>query len=286
MKLARIDRPIGVWLLLYPCWCSYAMALKATSNLAIANLNDLWLALLFAVGAFVMRAAGCTINDIADRDIDAKVARTALRPLPSGQISLLQAFVFLGLLLIAGLVVLLQFNSFTIWLGVSSLVLVASYPFMKRFTYWPQAWLGLTFNWGMLMGWSAVTGSLSAPAYLLYAAGIFWTLGYDTIYAHQDKEDDAFAGVKSTALRLGSKTKPWLFAFYGLTVLFLGAAGLSVSFNWIYFTGLGVIALHFCWQILSLNIDDPKGCLMRFKSNRHIGLILLIAIVMTGFHVA
>ncbi len=285
IKLARMDRPIGTWLLLYPCWWSYAMAFKSTTSFAIANWHDLWLAALFAIGAFVMRGAGCTINDLADRKVDAKVARTALRPLPSGQITPLQALIFLGALLLVGLLILLQFNNFTIWLGISSLALIVTYPFMKRITYWPQAWLGLTFNWGALMGWSAVTGSLSPPAFMLYAAGFFWTLGYDTIYAHQDKEDDALVGVKSTALKLGAKTKPWLVLFYGLTVALMAAAGYMVQFNWIYFAGLVVIAAHFGWQIITLDIDKADNCLFRFKANRHIGLALLAAIVACGFSV-
>ena len=196
LRLIRIDRPIGTWLLLFPCW--WSLSLAAASE---GRLPDWRLALLFAAGAFIMRGAGCTFNDLADRDIDAKVARTAGRPIPSGQVSPRQAGLFLALQLLAGLLILLQLNGFTIWLGLASLALVFSYPFMKRITYWPQAWLGLTFNWGALMGWAAVTGGLGPAALLLYAAGIAWTLGYDTIYAHQDKEDDALIGVMPASAR-------------------------------------------------------------------------------------
>ena len=191
LKLARLDRPIGTWLLLWPCLWSIALASPA--NTATPPYD---LLLLFALGAMVMRGAGCTYNDIVDRDFDAKVTRTALRPIPAGDVTIRQAWLFLGLQLLIGLVILLQFNLVTVGLGLASVLLVVTYPFMKRITYWPQAWLGLTFNWGALMGWTAVTGSLGWPAVALYAAGFCWTLGYDTIYAHQDKEDDALIGVK------------------------------------------------------------------------------------------
>lgn len=202
LRLARADRPIGVWLLMLPCWWSTALAAPP------GGLPDWRLLLLFFVGSAVMRGAGCTLNDIADRDIDAQVARTRGRPLPSGAIGVKAAFAFLGLQALAGLLVLLSLNEFTVWLGIASLLPVAIYPFMKRITYWPQAVLGIAFNWGALVGWTAVRGDLGWPAVLLYVAGILWTLGYDTIYAHQDKEDDAVVGVKSTALRLGDRTRP------------------------------------------------------------------------------
>jgi len=201
LRLARLDRPIGTWLLLLPCWWATAMAAPGWP--------DPWFLGLFAVGALVMRGAGCTVNDIADREFDKKVARTAGRPIASGQVSVAQALAFLALQLGIGLAVLLQFNGYTVILGVSSLALVAIYPFAKRVTYWPQFVLGLTFNWGALVGWAAVTGGLEAPAVLLYAAGILWTMGYDTIYAHQDKEDDVLIGVKSTALKFGAATGSW-----------------------------------------------------------------------------
>ena len=199
LRLMRADRPIGTWLLLWPCWWSAALAWKAAGT----RIPDLWLLLLFAIGATVMRGAGCVYNDIADRDFDAQVARTRSRPIPSGQVSITQAAIFMVALCLIGLAVLLQFNRFAIILGMASLGIVALYPFMKRITYWPQTVLGLAFSWGALMGWAEVFGRLDAPALLLYAASIAWTVGYDTIYAHQDKEDDALVGLKSTALKFG-----------------------------------------------------------------------------------
>jgi 4-hydroxybenzoate polyprenyltransferase len=274
LKLARADRPIGTWLLLFPCWWSLALAAAANSRWP-----DWYLMTLFALGALIMRAAGCTINDMADRDIDARVARTATRPLASGQLSLLQAAVFLALLLAAGLAILLQLNGFAVALGASSLLLVAAYPFMKRITYWPQAWLGLTFNWGALLGWAAVEGTLALPAILLYLGGIAWTLGYDTIYAHQDKEDDALVGVKSTALRFGTASKTWISLFYALAALLFLAAGLTAGLAWPYLVGVLLVALQLGWQVRSLDIADPGLCLRLFKSNRFTGWLLLAGIL-------
>ena len=221
LRLARADRPVGAWLLLFPCWWSQALA-ELSLGRAYPNL---WYALLFAIGAFVMRGAGCVYNDIVDREYDAGVARTRNRPIPSGQVTVTAAKVFMVALCLVGLAVLLQFNGFAMALGVASLGLVAIYPFMKRFTYWPQLVLGLTFKWGALMGWAVVTGALAWPALLLYAGCILWTIGYDTIYAHQDKEDDEMLGLKSTALRFGDETKPWLAAFYGGAAVFWACAG-------------------------------------------------------------
>jgi len=274
LRLIRIDRPIGTWLLLFPCWWSLSLAAAAEGVWP-----DPGLLALFAIGALALRGAGCTYNDIVDRDIDARVARTATRPIASGQVPVGAAFVFLAGLLLIGLLVLLQLNRFAILLGVASLLLVAGYPFMKRITYWPQAWLGLTFNWGALMGWAAVTGALAAPAALLYAAGVAWTLGYDTIYAHQDKEDDALVGVKSSALRLGGATKPGLIAFYGLSVTLMAAAGLSAGLGGAYLLGVAAVALHFAWQVATLDSDDPANCLHRFKANRFVGWLLLAGIL-------
>lgn len=271
LRLARLDRPIGTWLLLLPCWWALAMAAPGWPNP--------WFMALFAVGALIMRGAGCTVNDIADRDFDKKVARTADRPITSGQVSVVQALAFLALQLAIGLTVLLQFNTYTVILGASSLALVAIYPFAKRVTYWPQFVLGLTFNWGALVGWAAVTGGLEAPAVLLYAAGVLWTMGYDTIYAHQDKEDDVLIGLKSTALKFGAATGPWLAAFYGGTITLLAAAGVHAALHPVYFAGLAVAALHLTWQVRSLDLDDAKVCLVRFKSNRDFGLIVLAAII-------
>ncbi len=278
LRLIRIDRSIGTWLLLFPCWWSLSLAAAAQGRLP-----DWRLLALFAVGALIMRGAGCTFNDLADRDIDAKVARTAGRPIPSGQVSPRQAGLFFALQLLAGLLVLLQLNSFTIWLGLASLFLVFTYPFMKRITYWPQAWLGLTFNWGALMGWAAVTGGLGPAPLLLYAAGIAWTLGYDTIYAHQDKEDDALVGVKSTALKLGRSTKAWLVLFYGLALAGMAGAGVAASAGWPFWAGLAAVAALFAWQAATLDIDDPLDCLSKFKSNRFVGWALLAAIVATSW---
>ena len=272
LRLARIDRPIGNWLLMFPCWWSTA--------LATPGWPDPWLLLLFAVGAAIMRGAGCTLNDLADRDFDARVARTAARPIPSGAVSVRQAIAFVIALCLAGLVVLLQFNAFAVALGASSLVLVALYPFAKRVTYWPQAVLGLTFNWGALLGWAAVRGDLSLPAIVLYTAGLLWTLGYDTIYAHQDKEDDILIGVKSTALRLGAATKPWLWAFYAGCIGLLALAGALVVLSWPFFAVLAGVAAHFAWQVMRLDVEDPKDCLAKFKSNQTVGLMVFAAIVL------
>jgi 4-hydroxybenzoate polyprenyltransferase len=271
LRLARLDRPIGTWLLLLPCWWGAALATPAWP--------DATMFVLFTIGAVVMRGAGCTVNDLADRKFDARVARTATRPIASGQISVLKAFVFLALQLLLGLSILLQFNAFTVALGVSSLLLIVLYPFMKRITYWPQLFLGFTFNWGALLGWAAVKGELSAPAFVLYGAGIFWTLGYDTIYAHQDKKDDVLIGVKSTALKFGDGTKPWLVGFYSITVILLAATGLLANLAWPFYSGLTLAALHLAWQIKSVDIANSKNCLRRFKSNRDFGLILLAGII-------
>jgi 4-hydroxybenzoate polyprenyltransferase len=234
---------------------------------------------LFFIGAFVMRGAGCTVNDIVDRDIDVKVARTATRPLASGRLSLKQALIFLALQLGVGFVILLQLAPLAIKLGVLSLLLVVAYPFMKRITWWPQAFLGLTFNWGALMGYAAVTNTLAWPPVLLYVAGFFWTLFYDTIYAHQDKEDDALIGVKSTARHFGANTRTWLTGFAIVMVLLLmgsvGAAGLG----WPAKLGVIGVAAHLAWQTIAVDIDDPKDCDAKFYSNRYIGWILLAGLI-------
>jgi 4-hydroxybenzoate polyprenyltransferase len=274
VRLARLDRPIGTWLLLFPCWWSIAMAAEPD------HWPDLWLMILFGIGALVMRGAGCTVNDMADRDIDAKVARTATRPLASGRLTLTQALAFLGLQLAIGLVILLQLSATAIWLGVASLILVAVYPFMKRITWWPQAFLGLTFNWGALMGWAAVRDELAWPAILLYAAGFFWTLSYDTIYAHQDKEDDTLIGVKSTALKLGKDTKPWLLGFDAAMLVLLVAVGASADMAWIYYVAVLAMAGHLKWQEANVDLDNAKDCLAKFHSNRVIGWILLAGLVL------
>ncbi len=237
---------------------------------------------LFGVGALVMRGAGCTYNDIIDRDFDARVARTAARPLPSGAIPLRRATLFLAAQLLTGLAVLVQMNTFAIGLGMASLMLVFSYPFMKRITFWPQLWLGLTFNWGALLGWTAVTGSLATPAVALYAAGLFWTLGYDTIYAHQDREDDLLIGVKSSALALGERTRPAVAVFYACSLILIAVAGLLAGLGSMFLAGLGMAALHLAWQVATLNIHDSANCLTRFRSNRGYSWLVLGAIVVDG----
>jgi 4-hydroxybenzoate polyprenyltransferase len=257
--------------LLLPCWWAAALAADSWPN-------TLFL-LLFAIGAVVMRGAGCTFNDIVDRDIDGRVARTAARPIPSGAVSALQAAAFLILQALIGLAVLLQFNRFTVVLGIASLAIVAIDPFMKRLTYWPQAVLGLAFNWGALVGWTAVQGRLDPPALVLYAAGIFWTLGYDTIYAHQDKDDDLLIGVKSTALRLGDKTLQWLAGFFTLAVGLIGVAGYVAGLAWPFWIGLALAALHAFWQVAKVATDNPADCLAKFKSNRDFGFIVLAAVI-------
>lgn len=275
LRLARADRPIGVWLLLWPCWWALALAGLHTG----ASYPDPWFMLLFGIGALAMRAAGCTWNDIVDRDYDTRVARTRSRPIASGQISVRAALVFMCVLCLIGLGVLLQFNWFSVLLGISSLCIVATYPFMKRFTYWPQVVLGLAFSWGALMGWAVVMESLSAAPLLLYLGAVSWTIGYDTIYAHQDKEDDALLGLKSTALKFGDKTKPWMVLFYGVAFVSIAAAGLLAGGGMVFCAGMIAAALHMGWQIATLDVSDAQNCLTRFRSNRDLGGIILIAIV-------
>ena len=312
LRLARADRPIGAWLLMWPCWWSVALSIRAEENFpnVLADLGALfhdwwpalfpaaadgnpadlwpdfllmlhygWLLLLFAVGAFAMRSAGCIYNDIIDRDIDAKVARTKNRPLASGQISLRGAFISILALCLVGLAVLLQFNTFAIALGFGSIGIVLIYPLMKRVTFWPQAVLGLAFSYGALMGWAAYWGDLALPPVALYAAAIAWTIGYDTIYAHQDKEDDILVGLKSTALRFGDGTPAWLALFFGITIGGLAFAGWSIGAGIWFYCGLAVAAGHFVWQVSTLDINDPDNCLHRFRSNHMLGAIVFLAFV-------
>jgi 4-hydroxybenzoate polyprenyltransferase len=276
-RLARLDRPIGTWLLLLPCWWGVALA---NGTLVDRQWPELRLLALFAVGSLAMRGAGCTWNDLVDRDYDARVARTADRPLPSGAVTVRAAVAFLILQLLLGLAVLLQFNTFTIMLGIAAMVLVVAYPFMKRVTYWPQAFLGLTFNWGALVGWTAVKGSLGWPALLLYAAGFAWTLGYDTIYAHQDKEDDALVGIKSSAIKLGAETKRYLWFFYGAALVLLSLSGVAAGVTWTYALALIGAAIGFIWQIVFVDLDDARNCLTKFRSNRLVGLIVFVGLVL------
>lgn len=275
LRLMRADRPIGVWLLLWPCWWSVALAGVAAG----AAFPDIGLLVLFAIGAFVMRSAGCIYNDILDRDIDAKVERTRSRPLASGRISLPAAIGVMLALCLVGLAVLLQFNLFAVVLGLASVGIVLIYPLMKRVTYWPQAVLGLAFSWGALMGWAAMFGELALAPLLLYAAAVAWTIGYDTIYAHQDKEDDALIGLKSTALRFGARTKEWLSLFYGLTLLGLVWAGVLAGAKFWFFIALIGGAAQLAWQVGTLNPDDAQNCLKRFRSNHGFGAIVFAGLV-------
>src|SRR5271170_3254058 len=253
-RLARLDRPIGTWLLLFPCWW----------GLALAGSRDPWLYLQFGVGAVLMRGAGCTLNDIADRDYDRLVARTATRPLAAREISVRQALGFMGLLLALSFAILISLDRAAIALGVLVLALVAIYPFMKRITWWPQFFLGLAFNWGALMGYAAARGAVELPSALLYAGGIAWTLGYDTIYAHQDKEDDARIGIKSSARRLGEHSKPWIAGFYMTMIIFTTTAGMAAGFGGLFWLAVALAAGHFAWQVRGVALDRPDSCLAVF----------------------
>jgi 4-hydroxybenzoate polyprenyltransferase len=275
LRLSRLDRPIGSWLLLLPCWWSAALAAGIAHDLKQLP----FILGLFLIGAFAMRGAGCTWNDITDRDLDAQVERTRSRPIPAGQVSVRQAAVFLVLQALTGLVVLLQFNRFAVGCGIASLIIVAVYPFMKRITYWPQIVLGLAFSWGALMGFAVAFGRIDATALVLYAGSIAWVIGYDTIYAHQDTEDDALIGVKSTALLFGARTRPALMAFYGLAVTLIGAALVLAGAGWMAWIGLAAFAVHLVSQIERFEIGDPKLCLRIFKSNRNAGLLLFAGLL-------
>jgi 4-hydroxybenzoate polyprenyltransferase len=308
LKLGRFDRPVGIWLLLLPGWQGIALAWASAAEVFAsprqAAEHALTLAVLFAIGACLMRAAGCAFNDIVDRRIDRQVARTASRPVASGRISVSHAGIFVVVCSFISLQILLAMNWTTVMLGIASLALVAAYPFMKRITWWPQAWLGLTFNWGALMGFAAFTsafpwsgmpafwgtgvagvhahaglpGHLTVAAVLLYLGGVFWTLGYDTIYALQDIEDDAMVGVKSSARRLGANVPRGVALFYGLAVACAAAAGWLAGLGPLYWPGLAACALHLAWQARRVRTDDPALALRLFKSNRDAGLILLAAI--------
>ncbi|MCB1783901.1 MAG: 4-hydroxybenzoate octaprenyltransferase [Alphaproteobacteria bacterium] len=276
VALARLDRPVGIWLLLLPGWWSITLASGGIANMKLWE----WTVLaLFGIGAILMRAAGCVINDIWDRDLDRQVERTRSRPLAAGTLSLKQASVFLATLLLISLVILLQFNKTTIILGIATLPLIATYPLMKRFTWWPQAFLGLTFNFGALMGWSAINGSITLPALFLYISGIFWTIGYDTIYAHQDKEDDALAGIKSTALKFGANSKYWVAHFYAFSLITMLIATMLLNSESSLKSGLFLIpaAAHLIWQLKTWTPDNPESSLKTFKSNRDFALLALLA---------
>lgn len=275
LRLARMDRPIGTWLLLFPCWWSLTLAEVSVGH----PYPDPWSLLLFAIGAIVMRGAGCAYNDYVDRDYDARVKRTASRPIPSGQISPEAALVFVVALLLAGFLVLIWFNLFTILLGAASLAIVAIYPFMKRFTYWPQAVLGLAFNWGALMGWASVKGNLALPPILLYIGSVLWTIGYDTIYAHQDTEDDLMLGLKSTALTFGDNTPSWVGSLYAGALMFWILAGLLAGTHLVFFFGVALVGLQMAWQVSTLDTKNPENCLRRFRANRDVGAAIFLALL-------
>jgi 4-hydroxybenzoate polyprenyltransferase len=274
-RLARWDRPIGWWLLLWPCWWSAALVAIAYESGA----PNLWHLLLFLVGAIAMRGAGCTYNDLIDRDLDARVERTRNRPIPSGAVSPARAVVFLLLQALVGALVLVQFNRFTIALGLASLVVVAVYPFAKRVTDWPQIVLGFAFSWGALVGWSAMAGRLEAAPLALYTGSILWTIGYDTIYALQDKEDDALIGIRSTARLFGRRSKLAISGFYLGAFILLGLAGVLADAGIFAFIGLGAAMLHAIWLIVSLRSDDPKNCLSRFRANSTTGWIIFAGLL-------
>ncbi|PHU23875.1 4-hydroxybenzoate polyprenyltransferase, mitochondrial [Capsicum chinense] len=267
--LARLDKPIGTWLLAWPCMWSIALAAPPGS------LPDVKMMTLFGCGALLLRGAGCTINDLIDRDIDTKVERTRSRPVASGVLTPFQGLTFLGFQLLLGLGILLQLNNYSRILGASSLLLVFSYPLMKRFTFWPQAFLGLTFNWGALLGWAAVKGSIDPSVVLpLYASGVFWTLVYDTIYAHQDKEDDLKVGVKSTALRFGDSTKEWISGFGLACISSLALSGVNADIGWPYYAFLTAASGQLAWQIWTVDLSSRADCNRKFVSNKWFGVFI------------
>jgi 4-hydroxybenzoate polyprenyltransferase len=283
LRLSRADRPIGTWLLLIPCWWGLALAVAASGD---PNPFALWITLGCAVGAFLMRGAGCTWNDLTDRDFDAAVARTRSRPLPSGQVTPRGALAWMIAQALLAFLILITFPPYAIALGILSLGLVCIYPFAKRFTWWPQVFLGLAFNWGALLAWAAHAESLGPAPVLLYAAGIAWTLFYDTIYAHQDKDDDALIGVKSTARLFGGNTRPWLAAFLAATTLLAAAAVLAAVPPGLplvaALAGVAGYGAHLAWQLARLDIDDPALCLHLFRSNRDAGLILAAGLALAA----
>jgi 4-hydroxybenzoate polyprenyltransferase len=282
LRLMRLDRPIGIWLIFWPCVFGLVLGAIASER-PFAGWHDLYMLLLFGAGSIVMRGAGCTYNDIVDRDIDASVARTRGRPIPSGAVSVREAWLFLGGLCFVGLLILVQLNRFAIVLGAASLLLVAAYPFMKRVTWWPQAWLGLTFNWGALLGFAAQTGSLDAADAMLYAGLFFWTLGYDTIYALQDREDDALIGVKSTALLFGARARDWILGFYATSFALILASGFAEHAGWPFAFLMFAVGAHLLWQVHWLSPDDPEKCLKLFRANRDAGALISLAFLVSSW---
>ena len=284
IRLARFDRPIGTWLVLFPGWWSLLFEGFNPLDEPGRHIYILWLFLLFGMGAIVMRGAGCVLNDVFDKDFDSQVIRTSDRPLPSGEISIIKALVFMAFLSLLGFIILIQFNFFAIVIGGSSLLVVLVYPLMKRITHWPQLILGLAFNWGALLGWAAIKGEIGSPALVLYISGIFWTLGYDTIYALQDKKDDLIAGVKSSALKLNENTKFWLFIFYFLATISLLLMGGLLQLNSIYFVLVLLSGFQLFWQVLFLKVDNPKSCLGMFQANKLFGWLILCAVFFGKFN--
>jgi 4-hydroxybenzoate polyprenyltransferase len=272
--LARLDRPIGWWLLFWPGAWAVALAGEAFARWDLL----LWL----LAGAIAMRGAGCVYNDIVDRDLDRQVARTAARPLASGAVSLRLAWAWLALLSLVGLVVLVQLRPLAAGIALASLALVAAYPFMKRITWWPQAWLGLVFAWAALVGWAEAWGALAAPGLLLYAGSIAWVIGYDTIYALQDREDDALVGVRSSALRLGRAVRPGVAGFYAAALALWGAAFWSLRPDPLALAALLPVGAHLAWQVATLRADDGAGALARFRANRFAGLLMMLACLVVG----
>lgn len=284
LRLSRADRPIGTWLLYIPCLWGVALAAMAGGF----HVWDVWIALSCGVGAFLMRGAGCTWNDITDRDFDGQVARTRSRPIPSGQVTVKQALIWMVVQALAAALILFSYNWLAILLGFASLALVAIYPFAKRFTWWPQVFLGLAFNWGAVMAYAAHGGTVSLSALLLYAAGISWTLYYDTIYAHQDKEDDALIGVKSTARLFGARSRQALWGFMGLSMLLVAGAIVTqpVGNLWqpsVALAGVLVFGGHMAWQMRRLEVDDPTSCMVVFRANRDTGLLLALFLAVAAF---
>ena len=271
INLARLNNPIGIFLLLFPCLLGITIA-SDQINLEIFT--------LFTLGAITMRSAGCIINDIVDRNLDKKTVRTKDRPLANEQLTLKEAYYFLLFLLIIGLLILIKLNQIVIILGLAIIPLIVLYPYMKRITYFPQLFLGIIFNWGVLMGYASIKNTLDPEIFFLYAACIFWTIGYDTIYAHQDKKTDVKIGIKSTAILFGKKTKLCLCILYLLMILNLVSTGIVFQLTPSFYLITTVIFLHLMWQIYTLEINDPKNCLSRFKSNRWVGLAMLAAIIL------
>jgi 4-hydroxybenzoate polyprenyltransferase len=283
LRLARLDRPIGTWLLFWPCVFGLAAGAAAEHRGLFSSMREWLLLLLFAAGAIVMRGAGCTYNDIVDRDIDARVARTRDRPIPSGAVSVKQAWIFTAVQCAVGFAILLCLNRFSIALGALSLILIALYPFMKRVTWWPQAWLGLTFNWGALLSFSALTAHTSAIDLVLYLACFFWTLGYDTIYALQDVEDDTLAGVKSTARLFGGHARTWIFLFYAIAFAFLAAVAAFAFTDRLAVLLTIPVGIHFLWQVRRVAVADPQTNLNVFRSNRDAGALIALAYLVGGW---